>query len=153
VGSKKAHSLRGPAFDSSRPLLATANTVPEHRTCIWKFVRVGSGRVWYPINLQCWSSTRIVTVPSRITFRGGESIMPLRFLPSAHSVNSRGMDDPSFLRVSFPHHGFYLLLNDLSDWYKYGHKELDLGNSYLRTRLHHIFFYRHVARYKRRAFK
>jgi hypothetical protein len=73
-------------------------------------------------------------------------IMPLGFLPSAGqtmgkarrwcSVRRRAMNDPSFLRFSFPYyHGFYFSSNDLSDWHKHGHKGLDLGDSYLRSRL------------------
>jgi hypothetical protein len=38
---------------------------------------------------------------------------------------------------------FPLLFNDLSDWDKHGHKELDLGNS--TQGLACIFFYRHIA--------
>ena len=61
---------------------------------------------------------------------------------SWYSVNTRGVDDPSFL-ISW--YLLPLLLNgvSLADWYKHGHKELDLENSYLRSRS--IFSYRHIA--------
>lgn len=53
-------------------------------------------------------------------------------------------------RVFLPISWFLLLLNDLSDWYKHGHKELDLGNSYLRSRLH-LLLSTYSTRYKLRT--